>query len=282
MRYSYDIPKWDRLRNATYETHHVDVFNGKTVKILNNPGSPSIDYPNGFMKNGHESQSASQFSIMPLIWAFRGDDPQFFHDVRRFELSKGIVAINDRPCLELVKRVPANNRRDVFYLDSRRDFVVVKQVIYESDEPTWQVDISYISDKEIGWIPHKWEYLIRVRSEATYHIVETERRTVTKYVIGKPIADSEYDIEFPPKTRVMDNSGEKSVQYVVKDDMSIGKSIPSVLGPTYEELNNQPSSSRRRYILIAALGGFLAVLATWLWIRRARKGTDKQASGRSG
>jgi hypothetical protein len=183
-----------------------------------------------------------------------------------------MVTVGDRACVELIRRTPSQDRREVFYLDPARAYVVVRKQTLIASQPTWQLDITYMPDSTVGWVPHSWEYMIRVRSGSDYPITETERRKVTKYEIGCLLADDEFDIQFPAKTRVMDETTGDNLQYVIKDDNSKGRVLPSSLSPTYEQLQEQPERNTRRQILLIYLGGAFAllVLGLLLWRRKKR------------
>jgi hypothetical protein len=264
MRYSFDIPRWDSSKNALYDLHYVDAFDGEVFKFLQNPTHPTQDYPSAVLTKATKTESALQFPIVPLIWAVRGDSKFFFDDLKSFEVTGRTLTIDERQCLELTHKV-ANNKFEFFFLDQARDYVVVRKTTHVDGKPTWQIDITYQPDKTVGWVPYKWEYVIRAGKDKV--VVEAGRREVTKYTIGSSLGNDEFDIVFPPRTRVMDNTSGKSLQYIVQEDGSKGRTIPSALTPSYEELQ-EPKGNSQMYIRYAGWGLIGVVLGSFKSYRR--------------
>lgn len=282
MRYSYDVPQWDRGHNELHEVHYADTFDGRLFKSLRNPSEPNkANYPAGHVEKAEGTHSVTQLAIIPLIWALRGDHKQFFHNLAQFDVTGRKVAISDQSCLELVRRTqPGGNKREVMYVDPMRDYVVARMAIMVEDKPTMQVDVAYSPDKAVGWIPHSWEYTIRLSSNNS--LLEAQRRTVTSYEIGGPIDDSEFDLQFPPGTRVMDRSEGGNVQYVIREDSSKGRVIPSALTPTYEELKKSDRKPNRLRLFIIWGGVLALILVCWILIRRRSRRVARGAGPSNG
>ncbi len=163
--------------------------------------------------------------------------------------------------------MPGADFRETLYLDCERDFVVLRRTTAFRDELRWQGDVSYKVDAEIGWIPNAWEYVFRAGEDR--HVQESGRCRLINYELNVEMADDEFDIEFPPSTRVFDDTKEKLIQYVVMEDGKPGRQIYDANGPTYEDLL-QPAAGRRWLVL--AIGFIVSGFArfAWLWRRRRR------------
>ena len=60
---------------------------------------------------------------------------------------------------------------------------------YLSADSATEISISYVADESNGWVPQSWTL------ETSFGHVK-ESATVTKFSINKPIADSEFELDF--------------------------------------------------------------------------------------
>jgi hypothetical protein len=144
------------------------------------------------------------------------------------------VAVGGRPCLHLQKP-GGQGRVESFYLDQERGYLVVRKTIEENGTVTWELSVDNAADRTVGWLPRAWRYSIR--GDRDRQVLESGRATVTKSAINPDIADAEFDIRFPPRTRVHDYSDGREVQYVIQPDGKKGVVIPIGKNPTYDDLN---------------------------------------------
>jgi len=276
LRYTCDFEQWDPNGKKLYRQHYIDVFDGKLYKYLRNPASGLEDHPTGGVTKANASQSHLKFPIIPLIWTFRGSHPQFFSNLEKFELTGQTLTVGRRPCLELMLDSKDNRRREMLYIDQERDYVVVKEVILVEDKPKWQVDATYAHDANVGWVPRSWEYIIRVGKEG--RMFESGRMTVSSYVINPQTVDDEFDIAFPPRTRVNDKSSEVDVQYIMLDNGKKGREIPTTANPSYEDLQKPPKQINRWALITIWSFLFMLALSIWIWLQLRRKGQKTQES----
>lgn len=267
LRYTYDHQQWDPIGKKLYPEHYVDVFDGHLFKYLQIPVSGQKDYPSAAVRKVLASQSALKYPIIPLIFTLRGSHPQFFHKLEKFQVG-GKIIVAERPCWELVPIVASSKKQEVLYLDQERDYVVVREMLLIDNQPNWQVDATYSPDAAAGWVPRSWEYVIRSGKE--HRILHSGRSKVTSYEINPSMDDKEFDISFPPKTRVHDESSGEYVEYVVKENGEQGREIPAQFNPTYEDLQ-KPGTRINRWMMISVWAGiFLLTFGGWLWWRRRR------------
>jgi hypothetical protein len=271
-RDSYEDESWDPIGNRLYPKRYVEVFNGQRFKSLDEPSSGQENYPAGIVKKAPQSGSALKFPLLPIIFTVRGSHPDFFRDLGKFQVAAHNVPVAGRPCLELVRVAERGDGREVLYLDQERDYVVVKFMIVEGDHPKWQLDATYSPDQAVGWVPKSWEYVIRTGGKDR-HILSSQRRSVVRYEINPNLDDEEFDIRFPPGTKVDDDSSGRYVVYAIGENGEKGREVPANAGATYEELLKTPTRPHRWVlfwgwgsILLLALGT-LAVL----WLRRRRR-----------
>jgi hypothetical protein len=269
LHYSYDHEQWDPVEKKLYPEHYEDVFDGEFIRFVINPTSAHHNYSTGNVDKANKSDSGLRFPILPLILTLRGNHPQFFQDLVKFQLTGHSVVVGGRPCLELVRDSGPPGQREFLFLDQKRDYVMVKEMIVLGGQPNWQVDATYMPDAKIGWVPKSWEYIIRAGKD---HVpMNSGRTTVTGYEINISVDENEFNIDFKPKTMVQDKSSGRLMQYLIRADGEKGVQIPAGQIPTYEELD-KPAPRMKPWMwfttwtmmLVAALGG-------WIWLRHRRR-----------
>jgi hypothetical protein len=269
LRYWYNRQEWDPIGMALHPLEYLDTFDGQNYKRLRNPASGQHNYPMAAVKTAKGSESGFQFPIAALFLTIRGNNPLFCKDIKEFKVTGRTSLLASRSCMELVNESQGLDQREVLYLDAERDFVVVRMTTVVAGQPRWQLDVTYRQDPEIGWVPSAWDYLIRIGNATEPH--ESGRYNVTKHEINLELSESEFDIVFPPGTRVIDNTSKQEVQYLIQENSVKGREIPTSTNPTYAELE-KASQRFNRFTLLAIWGG-LCVLALggWLFLRRSRQ-----------
>lgn len=266
---SYEDQSWDPIGKRLYSTKCVEVFNGKLFKSLDDPSSGQENHPAGIVKKTPQSGRALKFPLLPILMTLRGVHRDYFNSLSQFRLSGKSVPVAGRSCLELLGPSERGQRQEVLYVDSERDYVVAKMVILDEGKPTWQWSATYQSHKTAGWIPQTWEYLLLTRKG---YRLSAGRRTVARYKINAKLDDGEFDIQFPPGTKVDDevNFGQYVV-YAISDSGERNRVVPAAEAPTYDDLQKPVPGSRRWLWLWGAV--FLLTLAgaTWLRLRHRKR-----------
>jgi hypothetical protein len=181
----------------------------------------------------------------------------------------GRSVVAGRPCLELFRDYGPPGQREFLFLDEKRAYVVVKQMVALHGQPTWQLDVIYNPDGHVGWLPKSWEYVIRAGKDP--QLVNSGRSRVISYEINPRIDDGDFDIVFPPKTRVNDETSQQEVQYVIGEQGEKGGEVPTRLNPTYEDLQKaSPRSNRLLWGTVWALALAVA-LGAWVCLRLGRR-----------
>ncbi|HEV3258763.1 MAG TPA: hypothetical protein VG013_17970 [Gemmataceae bacterium] len=273
MRYSYDHQQWDPIDKKLYPEHYIDVFDGRMFKFLRNPASAQKLYPLAAVRTAKASESSPKLAIRPLILTFRGNHPQFFRDLGEYRVTGQSITVATRPCLQLVRASAGAEQRDLLYLDQERDYVVVREMILVHEAPNWQSDVTYASDAAVGWVPRSWEYIVRVGKDG--RVYQSGRRTIARYDINPQLDDNDFDIPFPPTTRVVDTSSGEGIQYVVRENGEKGRGILTANNPTYEDLQ-KPAPRFNRGVLMAVWTAILVLaLGGCMWVRRRRLLRDR-------
>ncbi len=270
LRYTYDRPDWDPIEKTLFQSRFADTFDGKRYKHLRDPMAANEKYALAGIRVVPKSESSTQFPIAALFLTVRGVHPQFNQDIDKYTPTGRMVPVSGRPCVELAMNTTGEDERDLLYLDAERGYVVVRMVTLIDGRPRWQLDVSYQPDPTVGWLPRAWEYLIAFGVSGQLHA--SGRYTVTKFEVNPVIDDAEFDLVFPPGTRVVDQTTGEEVQYVVRDDGENGRAIASSVNPSYEEL--QKGAPRfNLFVLLALWGGAIAVVTGvwWAWQRRKNR-----------
>lgn len=264
---SYEDQAWDPIGNRLYSTKCVEVFNGKLFKSLDNPSSGQENYPAGIIKKAPQAGGALKFPLLPILLTLRGVHPDYFNSLSQFRLSGNTVPIAGRSCLELVRASQRGQGQEVLFVDPERDYVVAKMVILDEGKPTWQWTAKYRTDATVGWVPYTWEYLLLTRKG---HRTGAGRRTVVRYEINAKLDDSEFDIRFPPGTKVDDEvSFGQYVVYTISETGERNRVVPAVQGSTYDELQ-RPTPRVRRWLWL--WGAVLVLSLTGgVWLRKRHR-----------
>jgi hypothetical protein len=267
------------------------VFDGKVEKQLRKM-SPGLgwDTPNGPLSHGRISPvSESQYLRTPpltaLLMAFR----PMVKEIRMLNLDTFKVTgrkdvLSGVSCIELATG-PEGTPGARFWVDPARDYVIVRVLTVGGPKLMGRTDIRYRQDASIGWVPESWEHVFQRGNEA---LQKKSSAVVVRLEIGEPLANSEFNLEFPPNTMVVDTV--RNEKYLVKPNSEKRIVPPEDAGKSYEKLvNSQPGEARGGprpwplwpWFLGAAICSAAVGLAFW-WHRRtsrtASPDSDTQAS----
>ena len=217
-----------------------ETYNDGTYKSLMRPRSALRNRLDGIINRPEGFPAALSMPFLPLTYLFRGLDSRYYQGLRNFVLTGRAANVGGRICIEVAKD-KAPGFSEVFWLDRERDYVVVRKTITERGFPTWQLDVTYAPDAIVGWVPNSWDYIIR--GGKANIIAQSGRSVVRRYEINPDLSDSDFDVVFPPRTRVTDLSSGKEVQYVIQEGGEKGVTISGRKHPTYEQLD-KPVAAR--------------------------------------
>jgi hypothetical protein len=267
---SRNAPQWDPRVRELYEQESVVAFDGQLDQNLMQPETAKAGHGSGRLTLADlgETEQWLQGNMAPLIAAFRGNHPRYFQSLRKYSVSADPVNINGVLCWELVYVREEQSERTAIDVDPARDFVVVRKTAFIKDAPRWRFDVEYSTDALVGWVPHTWQYSLRVGNELFPW--QTGRMTVVQYQLNPEIDDSEFTIRFPPGTRVHDYTGREAAQYVAREDGSKGRSIPDAARPTYAQLTRAAAAPARSKVAMIGSAIVLGIGLLYLALRTYR------------
>jgi hypothetical protein len=279
LRYSEDSADWSKKTKKYELVSDLVVFNGEVSKELNitNPNHERY-WPQGSIRKEKRNSYGSASTMQPILMTCRGLTPGMrAYDLETFELTGRKVTIDRRLCWELQRR-PSSNSEDLLYVDPGRDFVFVRYLSTYRGLLMRKIDVRYemISQKE--WLPKEWTVTMNTLEGK---LDQSHQLRLTSYEINPTVAPEEFELEFPPGTRVRDNRNK--TDWIVKPDGSGKRTIPrSDFGATYERLlatepgyalRDQPFLARFNWLAIAGIvvAGGCVLVFVWRRLKLRRK-----------
>jgi hypothetical protein len=273
MRYEYDGEGWSIKHSVVRPSNTLSSFDGKIYKRIH-VKNLADDYPDAVIKSTGKNTSTefNDLAIRPLWLTVRGAQSVAQHfPLLLHEPADRMVTINGRPCLEFVADSRQVSVRSQMYFDVERDYQLTRRIETTNDVVTLKLDVTYAPHPEMGWLPDKWEYVVKDRRGRLGISVACK---LTSAEINPVLPEGEFDAQFPPWTRVTDLTGEKEVQYVVRDDGAKGREIvQDGRNITYEQLVEAAREPFpwRRWLLIGSAVGIVLMLAALVWRRFRRR-----------
>lgn len=231
LRYVYDGPDWSEAKGEYVPGRAISTFNGKVCKAILPKGTPNTYYPTGSIKVEPKHIDAQVPSLRPLLTAYRGLVPNLrTYDLEDMRIGQ-MTLIDGKSCLEIadIRRGGRMVRR--LWLDTTRDFLLVRAIHTTLDKVTQRTDIRYREHPEAGWVPTGWD-IVNFNVEGS--VQHSFQASVTAVEVNPTIDPEEFDIVFPPGSVVTDERAK--VDYLVRPDGSrriIGRTEGRA---TYEQL----------------------------------------------
>jgi hypothetical protein len=149
----------------------------------------------------------------------------------------------------------------------------MRSLLRGSNKHIQTIDIRYQSDAVAGWVPVGWEMIYQRGKE---ELQEKWIGTVNRCVVNIPIPPREFEIEFPPNSRVTNEITKE--EYIVKPTGAKRSIPPEDIGTTYEKLiNTEPGAANRDRPLrrlvpwaIGVVGCSLVGFGLW-WLNRRKR-----------
>ena len=163
---------------------------------------------------------------------------------------------------------------DEYAVDPGRDFLIARYEVLNQGKTIVSIDINYAAEPRVGWMPSAWHTIFLGPSG---NLIIDHKGRVTACAVGERPDPSSFELPFPPRTWVRDDSLGES--YIVKDDggerrIAKGEMRPGI---TFNDLiKSEPGMAGvsrapawRSWTLTIAVGVFLASIMT-LFVRRLR------------
>lgn len=197
-----------------------------------------------------------------------------------FTLARRTV-IEGKQLIEMIR--PRNEYRGEIkmWVDAKQDYSAIRYETYhhKTGEVRQRVVATVQQHSSGVWLPTRW--VSSHFREKT--LVGSTTSTMTTVEVGLGVTEDAFRIAFPTGTEVEDRSGEKRVNYILKDDGSQRVILPSEATASYEDLiktetgalaPQKPASwiARNWWIWIAT--GIVLVLLALLLYRKARSSTS--------
>jgi hypothetical protein len=270
IRYEYAIPEWDPIGKRLYSARRQDVFDGQLNKSLMQPASGQVSYPLGEIRPSRQSLAVSQFALLPLWITFRAGPEGVYPDLKQAVIRERLVPIRNRWAVEVALGDKKGLRQEILYLDAERDYILLRQIVLREQQPSWQIEVRYQQDARVGWVPRSWEYLILEREKQP---LVAERYEVVQYALNPSLDDKEFELIFPPGTRVIDSRSGMEMQYVIRENGQPGLTVPGTDNPTYEDLQKRPVEKHGflLIVLVAVLVMGLTGMGLLRWFQRRQQ-----------
>jgi len=178
-----------------------------------------------------------------------------------YKISGRQEVVNGVPCME-VRRKASIQVTESLWLAPSMDYVVVRAVVAGPEGIDLKIDANY-ARVEGHWMPKSWTTIRAFRGR----IVDSWTSIIENLEVNSPVAKEEFQCDEQGGSRVVDGSGAKEKNYIVRDDHSKRVMGHGDFGKTYEEILNSdpPQSSGTRFRigsmwLALALAALLLVL----------------------
>lgn len=235
MKFSYTSAGWSRKTKRYEPTSYAAVFDGDSCRVLHEYGPNHEKYwPQAIIRAERTHVDARLDRLQPLLMTWRAlmAGMRGF-DLDGFRLVGATTVIDKRTCLELQQRLPvgpeAENR---LWVDPARGFVVVRYLATRKGIVKTKLDVRYGPDKQAGWVPKEWQIIF---NDPRGELRKSFAAALNNHALNGPIPSTEFQLEFPPGTRVSD--AKNDADYIVRRDGSGRRMIPPEdIGATYEQM----------------------------------------------
>ncbi len=193
---------------------------------------------------------ADRVGLRPLILAFRPFHPEMgAMSLDNFRVSAEGRVVDGIECV-MLEELGDKKKKATVWVAPAQDYAMVRFVQRYKGRVGFSIDMTNTRDAEHGWIPSSWK-VRSLRGDGSLSTSSEWRRV--KYALNRPILRSEFQIAFPPGTRVEDRrTGELFLaredggrRVITRDERSAGA--------THEELLTTESGK-------AVPPGFLRIL----------------------
>jgi len=145
-------------------------------------------------------------------------------DPDRCELVGESVYVDGFNCLHLRENADNDIVRN-YWIDSERDFVIIRQIERHEGKPAAQLDITYEKNKQHGWTTAGWTVMLMQGSEVVEdypgrkELFQFLAATVTSATINEPVSVEMAKVVFPPGTVVNDAVGKQ--HYLIQSNSNL-------------------------------------------------------------
>jgi hypothetical protein len=276
MRVERDNREWAPRENSFVTLPIVSTFDGDRGTCLWTKGGIGIPHPQAHISPGSRGHTQGG-ALATLILAYRPFSKQVCSiETEALKLTGRKVVIEGRTCHEL-EYESRGNLKSIITVDPAMDYSIVSVRTIIEGNLRGRRNIQYRRDAKGEWVPIRWDvssFSYDGKLDLSIHA------TVTLAEINPEVGPKEFVVEFPPGTRVSDESNPQVWnEYILKEDGrkraidrgEIGANREQLLSTeTGEAWGNKTSIQYWGVILPVVICG---IAATWLigriiWRRR--------------
>jgi hypothetical protein len=233
VRLYRDDHQWSGAAKAYTSCPVVSVFDGKSGRDFWSKGrGGQFSYPLGNIKGGPalyiDGPYLNAVGLAYRPFSFR----VFIAKPDSLTLTGRKSVLGGKQCLEL-ELAPGGEAVQRLWVDPTRDYAIVRSFLVVRGRVITRMDIRYVNEpKEIrldGWDSSQFG--------TDGKLEKAQRVRVTNCEINPPIESSEFDIDFPPGTKVIDQTTPIAPTYYIVRDGGRKRIIePHELRIPYKEL----------------------------------------------
>jgi hypothetical protein len=231
--------QWSGKDKAYVLEPYVVVFDGTVGKHFYPKGSSYTPWPQGIIRN--RFPEANALYLLPLFMTFRAVSPEYrSFDLQTMAASGRRNFVQNRPSYEWERHTAGS--REQMWVDPSRACTIVGYQSMTGEQITSKIRMEYREEGECGFVPVRWNIVTFFPDGKLQGSVEA---TLTDCQINTEVAAGEFELEFPPGTRVTDTrEGDRSLGYIVRASGGKRKVLPADIGATYDQmLNSDPGEA---------------------------------------
>jgi hypothetical protein len=274
MRYWFRGLSWYIPKKTKAMQDYLAVFDGQSSKIFHPIGLNN--YPRGTIRDEKTHADVPNIYVRPiLVWCRPLNLLLGPFKSAQFVLSKTPGRIGDRDCLVLEDVDSNTGRTQVVWVDSQRNYSVMRLAISHDGKISVQIDMDYERNSQGEWIPKGWSLVWMTGDK----LKESAKATISELKCNPTIPADQFQIAFPNGTWVVDMTQKSDSggarQYIQREGGRQREILPGDRGATYEEIiNSEPGEARKKQMssvsywipTLAVL--ILATGSVWLFVRR--------------
>jgi hypothetical protein len=214
IRCSYKGPEWATGVDDFVQQSYVQVYRRDETRFYYK--NAYGEHPLGLVyENNVINANHANLHLQPVLRHFRAFHASMGRIVpMNCTLKPAEGEIENHRCVILQHKI--NPLNETFWLDKDRDFVILRiELAMGLSPPHERLDVAYSLDKAHGWIPTSWRGVWNYSFDngKTQTLMESFVATVTKYEINPQLKPEEFELTFPPATKVEDHYRKKG--YIV-------------------------------------------------------------------
>ncbi len=278
IRYAFDNHQWSREEQNLIPLPMITTFDGKLLKMLFTKTGPDKPHPSGSIEKKSRHYVSDVVYLRPIFMTFRAlDSKMLAFDMKQMTLTGRRLQIGNHNCLELQSQDPTAGAVYYQWVDPSRDFVIPRFMETVGGKLSYQIDVQYRRDNEVGWVPFEWNCIVQFKEGRLRHSV---RSKVTVIEVNSSIPKEQFDISFPPGAFIRDFENGESFSLIKENgdkrylsDNELGIPYQQLISSDPDDFTAQSTTFIKRWwrwISGISLGGLL-IVACYVWRKRIKR-----------